>query len=363
LIIKIETDAGIYGLGEAGLSGRELAVIGAIDHYSNWLVGRDPFSIGALWQEMYRSQYFEGGRVLMAAISAIDIALHDIKAKAFKIPVYQLLGGKQRDVIPCFTTVKAESGEKALSEVKRKLEGGWKVIRLFPIQTNGDAKDILEPRESVRINAYWVKRIRDELDSDFVFGLDFHHRLSVAETASFCQKVSNERIEFLEEPIRSEMPKAYETLRSMTCIPLAIGEEFSSKWDFAPYIEGGLADFIRLDISNAGGFTEAIKIAGWAEAHYKDVMPHNPLGVVSTAAAVHLCAAIPNLSWLELSETAYSQSNSIFVDPPVLDNTSYRITDKPGLGVELREELIPNEPFRYWEPPHLHRVDGSYTNW
>ena len=104
-LVKIETDEGIYGWGESGLSSRELAVAGAIRHYREFLIGRDPRQIGALWQEMYRSQYFEGGRVLTAAISAIDIALHDIVAKSLNVPVYQLLGGKQRDYIPCFATV------------------------------------------------------------------------------------------------------------------------------------------------------------------------------------------------------------------------------------------------------------------
>ena len=110
LLVKVETDEGIFGWGESGLSGREKAVVGALEHYAEFLRGRDPFKIGALWQEMYRSQYFEGGRVLQAAISAIDIALHDIKGKALGVPVYELLGGKQRDRIPTFATTFAEPG-------------------------------------------------------------------------------------------------------------------------------------------------------------------------------------------------------------------------------------------------------------
>src|SRR3954454_10835109 len=109
LLVKVETDEGIFGWGESGLSGREKAVVGALDHYAEFLRGRDPFKIGALWQEMYRSQYFEGGRVLQAAISAIDIALYDIKGKALGVPVYDLLGGKQRDLVPTFATTRAEA--------------------------------------------------------------------------------------------------------------------------------------------------------------------------------------------------------------------------------------------------------------
>src|SRR5919198_683167 len=129
LIVKVETDEGIHGWGESGLSGREKAVIGAIEHYREFLLGRDPFAIGALWQEMYRSQYFEGGRVLTAAISAIDIALHDIKGKALGVPVFELLGGKQRDFVPLFATTHARTLPDLIDQGKLLLEQGWTVIR------------------------------------------------------------------------------------------------------------------------------------------------------------------------------------------------------------------------------------------
>jgi len=118
LVVKVETDAGIWGWGEAGVSGRERAVAGAVQHYREFLLGRDPLRIGALWQEMYRSQYFEGGRVLSGAISAIDIALYDIAGKALGVPVYQLLGGKQRDYVPCFATTGAPMGPRLIEEAQ-----------------------------------------------------------------------------------------------------------------------------------------------------------------------------------------------------------------------------------------------------
>ena len=131
-LLKIETDEGLYGWGESGLSGRELAVVGAVKHYREFLMGRDPRRIGALWQEMYRSQYFEGGRVLGAAISAIDIALHDLVAKSLGVPVYQLLGGKQRDFVPCFATMFAPTLEGLIEGAKLLLREGWNVIRTVP---------------------------------------------------------------------------------------------------------------------------------------------------------------------------------------------------------------------------------------
>jgi galactonate dehydratase len=198
-----------------------------------------------------------------------------------------------------------------------------------------------------------------------VLGIDYHHRLSVAETASFCQMMPPGTLDFLEEPIRDECPDAYAALRQMTNIPFAIGEEISSKWHFMPYIERGLTNYARVDICNIGGFTEAMKVAGWAEAHYIDLMPHNPLGPVSTAACIHLGAASPNFAWLEerSPEPGFRFSPELFPQQPQLEGTWHRVPDGPGLGVEFNEELAREQTFKFWESPHLHRRDGSHTNW
>src|SRR5256885_15057127 len=133
LVVKVETDAGIYGLGESGLSGRELAVVGALKHFREILIGADPLQRGRIWQELYRSQYFEGGRVLLAAQSAIDIALHDIAGKALGVPVYHLLGGKQREVVPCFATAAGETAEQMLASIQLLWAHDWRVIRTMPL--------------------------------------------------------------------------------------------------------------------------------------------------------------------------------------------------------------------------------------
>src|SRR6266851_1957735 len=152
LVVKVETDEGLYGLGESGLSGRELAVVGALKHYREFLIGKDPMQRGRIWQELYRSQYFEGGRVLLAAQSAIDIALHDIVGKALGVPVYQLLGGKQRDVIPCFATAAGDTPEKMLESVKLLWANDWRVIRAMPLLAHRPAApEIFEPRDSIPI--------------------------------------------------------------------------------------------------------------------------------------------------------------------------------------------------------------------
>ncbi|MCW5722741.1 MAG: mandelate racemase/muconate lactonizing enzyme family protein [Devosia sp.] len=366
LIVKVETDEGIYGWGESGLSGREKAVVGAIEHYREFLIGRDAMAIGALWQEMYRSQYFEGGRVLTAAISAIDIALHDIKGKALGVPVYQLLGGKQRDVIPTFATTRGPCGPDIVEQAKELMELGWDAVRLFP-HDHGSSQ-IYEPRQSIAETARWCVKAREALGERVVLGIDYHHRLSVAEAASFCQKMPSGTLDFLEEPIRDETPEAYEALRRLTDIPFAIGEEFASKWQFLPYIERDIHQFNRIDICNVGGFTEAMKVAGWSEAHYVDLMPHNPLGPVCTAATIHFSAAVANFSWLETRASPGELyhgfgDETIFPVQPRLRGAVYDVPEGPGLGVEIDEAAVKRQAFKFWEAPHLRRTDGSITNW
>lgn len=366
LLVKIETDEGIFGWGESGLSGREKAVVGALEHFAQIIVGMDPFDIGLIWQKLYRSQYFEGGRVLAAAQSAIDIALYDIKGKALGVPVHQLLGGKQRDRIPTFATTSAAPGEAMIEQARMLVEAGWTAMRLSP--SGHEEASLYEPREHIGATARWCTKAREALGDDVVLGIDYHHRLSVAEAASFCQKMPRGTLDFLEEPIRDETPEAYESLRRMTDIPFAIGEEFASKWQFLPYIERDIHQYNRLDVCNVGGLTESMKVAGWSEAHYVDMMPHNPLGPICTAATVHFSAAVANFSWLETrsspAETHLGFDNSDFFPvQPRLEGACYPVPDAPGLGVEVNEELVRKQEFKFWQAPLLSRRDGSVTNW
>ena len=343
LVVKVETDQGVYGWGESGLSSREKSVVGAIQHYREFLIGQDAMQIGRIWQEMYRSQYFEGGRVLQAAISAIDIALHDIKGKALGVPVYELLGGKQRDFIPTFATTRSEASSAEVVEQVLELKAqGWDAIRLIPAGQKSER--IYEPRESIAETAKWTIQCREALGDETVLGIDFHHRLSVAEAASYCQKLQRGALDFLEEPIRDETPGAYEALRKLIDVPFAIGEEFSSKWQFLPFIERDIAQFNRIDICNVGGLTEAMKVAGWTEAHYIDMMPHNPLGPICTAATIHFAAAVPNFAWLETRASPGEiyhgfDDAEIFPVRPKLNGAVYEVPDGPGLGVEVDEGL------------------------
>ena len=367
LVVKVETDAGSGRLGRGGRFRARAGGGGRDQTLPRVPAGQGPDARGALWQEMYRSQYFEGGRVLTGAISAIDIALYDIAGKALGVPVYQLLGGKHRDFIPCFATTAAPMGPRLLEDAQLLIERGWSVIRTTPGHPDRQGDETLfEPRESIGVTAEWLTRLRESV-GPAALGIDYHHRLSVPEAASFCQRMPRGTLDFLEEPIRAESPEAYAALRSMTDVPFAIGEEFASKWAFLPFIEQGLTNFIRVDVCNVGGLTEAMKVAGWAEAHYLDLMPHNPLGPICTAATIHLAAAVPNFAWLEVRTSPTEQlgfdNSELFPSSRASRATAFPCPRRPGLGVEFDETKAAQQEFRFWEAPHLHRRDGSYTNW
>ena len=366
LLVKVTTQDGIHGWGESGLSAREQSVAATVRHLADFLVGRDSRQIGRIWQECYRSQYFEGGRVFTAAMSAIDIALHDILGKRLDVPVHQLLGGRQRDTVPTFGSCTGSSVEENIDQARTLIEAGWDCVRVVPSYFN--TSEVFEPRKSVGRTAGDLVAIRKELGPEISIGIDYHHRLSLAEAASFCNLMPAGTLDFLEEPIRCESPEAYASLRTMTDVPFAIGEEFASKWQAAPYIERGLTQYMRLDICNIGGFTEAMKVAGWSELHYVDLMPHNPLGPVCTAATVHLSAAVPNFSWLETRQSPVEKLG--FHDPHLfpkqvrMEGAVYVVPDTPGLGVEVDEEAVEAAGLpEHVEPPHLRRPDGSVTNW
>lgn len=365
LLVRIETEDGIVGWGESGLSARPKAVAATVEYFANFLVGQQASRIGRIWQEMYRSQYFEGGRVFTAAMSAVDIALYDILGKSLDVPVHQLLGGRQRDLVPSFASVTGQTFDEMRDQVSTLIEAGWECVRVTPSYYQTGLE--FDPNKSVAQTARDLIALRKEFGSDLIIGIDYHHRLSPAEAARLCSLLPPGTLDFLEEAIRNESPEAYATLRGMTDIAFAVGEEFSSKWAAAPYIERGLTQYMRLDICNIGGFTEAMKVAGWCERHYIDLMPHNPLGPICTAASVHLGAAVPNWSWLETRQSPVEDLG--FHDPalfPVqvgMKGSAYVVTDAPGLGVEVNETALRASVPTHVEPPHLTRWDGSVTNW
>ena len=368
LVVRVRTADGITGWGEAGFTFRELAVAGAVDHLRDLIVGQDSFRIGALWQEMYRRHYFEGCRATSAAMSAIDVALHDIKARALGIPLYELLGGHYRDRIEGFATTLGGDADAMVASARGLRERGFDAFRLHILPVTSEQQLRFEPREAIALTAAAAAAVRAELGDAAFIGIDFHHRLSSAEAISFAQRLPAGCLDFLEEPIRAQSLDAYRTVAAACTIPLAIGEEFTSKWEFMPVVNSGILGFARIDLANVGGLTEAMKIAGACEARYIDVMPHNPLGAINTAATLHFSAAIPNCGRLEVRQhhiwNPMGLDGDLFPHQPLLKGAAFDLPDGPGLGIEVNEAAVEDAALHYRLGHHdrLIRNDGGLTN-
>jgi L-alanine-DL-glutamate epimerase-like enolase superfamily enzyme len=359
LFVVVDTDEGIYGVGEAGITGRELAVIGAIEHFKPLLIGQDPFRIEHLWQMLFRGGFFPAQRILTAAISALDIALWDIKGKALGVPVYELLGGRVRDKVVAYPHNSGATTEQLVESCLQSKEEGWKFVR-WGLPNDGD---ILEPRRAVLAAIEQFQAIREAMGDDMELAFDVHTRLDLADALWLCQEVESFHPYFIEDPLRSENPDSFKTLRPRTTVPLAAGEQFSSKWEFRQLIEEEWIDYARIDLCIVGGFTEARKIAGWCETHYIKLAVHNPLGPISTAACLQLNLASPNVG---VQEQPWPPGTILPDVVPVQPewNDGYLLPSAlPGLGIEFDREAARKHPFEMTEPPHLRRLDGSVTNW
>ncbi len=361
LFVVVDTDAGIYGVGETGITGRELAVIGALEHFKDLLVGQDPFRIEHIWQTLFRGGFFPAQRILTAAMSAIDIALWDIKGKALGVPVYELLGGLVRDKVVCYPHNRGHSTEiEPLVEscLETKAEG-WKFVR-FGTPQDGD---ILEPRRATRIAIQQMQAVREAVGDDIEICFDVHTRLDLPEAVWLCQEVEPLRPFFIEDPLRCENPDSFKTLRPRTTCPLAAGEQFSSKWEFRQLIEEEWIDYARVDLCIVGGFTEARKIAGWCETHYIKMAVHNPLGPVSSAACLHFNLATSNFGVQEQPSKPGAMLTDVVIGQAEWEDGYILAPHKPGLGVDFDREAAQAHPFQKTELPHLRRLDGSFTNW
>ena len=361
LVVAVDTDEGIYGVGEAGITGRELAVMGALEHFKPLLIGQDPFRIEHIWQTLSRGGFFPAQRILTAAISAIDIALWDIKGKALGVPVYELLGGRVRDSVVCYPH-NGSRGRDVSGLVESCLETkekGWKFVRWGLSQDD----DVLEPRPAVLQAIRQFHAVREAVGDEIEICFDVHTRLDLPDALWLCQEVESVRPFFIEDPLRSENPDSFKTLRPRTTVPLAAGEQFCSKWEFRQLIEEEWIDYARIDLCIAGGLTEAKKIAGWCETHYIKLATHNPLGPVSGAACLQLNLACPNFGVQEQPRKPGTVLADVFPVQPEWKDGSLLAPTSPGLGIEFDREAAIKYPFEVSELPHLHRLDGSVTNW
>jgi len=361
LFVVVDTDEGIYGVGEAGITGRELAVVGAIEHFKPLLIGQDAARIEHLWQLLYRGGFFPAQRILTSAISAIDIALWDIKGKALGVPIYDLLGGRVRDRVVCYPHNIGHSKEVAplVESCLQTKEQGWKFVR-WGLPEDGE---ILEPRAAVLTAIKQFQAVREAIGDEVEITFDVHTRLDLPDAVWLCQEVEPFRPYFIEDPLRSENPDSFKTLRPRTRVPLAAGEQFSSKWEFRQLIEEEWIDYARIDLCIAGGFTEAKKIAGWCETHYIKLALHNPLGPVSTAACLQLNLACPNFGVQEQPRRTNTLLTDVVPVQPEWEDGYLLPPAGPGLGIEFDREAAKKHPFQMSELPHLRRLDGSFTNW
>jgi L-alanine-DL-glutamate epimerase-like enolase superfamily enzyme len=361
LFVVVDTDESIYGVGEAGITGRELAVMGAVEHFKSDLLGENPFRIEHIWQVLFRGGFFPAQRILTSAIAAIDIALWDIKGKALGVPVYELLGGKVRDKVVCYPHNRGHATEIAplVESCLQTKEEGWKFVR-FGLPQDGD---ILEPRQAVLTAVKQLHAVREAVGDNIEITFDIHTRLDLPDALWLCQEAEAVRPFFMEDPLRCENQDSFKTLRPRTTVPLAAGEQFNSKWEFRQLIEEEWIDYARVDLCIAGGLTEAKKIAGWCETHYIKMAVHNPLGPISSAACLQLNMAVPNFGVQEQPRKPGTVLTDVVTTQPLWEDGYMIPADLPGLGVEFDREAAKAHPMVMRELPRLHRLDGSFTNW
>jgi len=359
LFVVVETDEGIQGIGEAGITWREQAVAGFIEALRPTLIGQDPRRIEHLWQVMFRCGFFPAGRIGAAAISGIDIALWDILSKSLNVPLYQLLGGQVRDRVVCYPHIKSDSTAGLVDAANEKVAAGWQFVR-FDLPAQGDT---LDPERSVQMGIEQFAAVREAVGPNVQMLMDVHTRLNPAQAIQLCQGLEPYRPYFLEDPIRSENSTSLEKVARSTTIPIAMGEQYATKWEFQHVVEQELIDYCRVDLCIVGGMTEALKIRGWCELHYIDLAPHNPLGPVSTAACLHLDLATSNFAVQECARVPGTVFPDLFPVQVPFDKGWLLPPTLPGLGIEVDLSAVDAHPAIEGDCPRLARPDGSFTNW
>ena len=366
--VRVDTDAGIYGLGEVGISNWGRAIANAVDHLGELVIGADPWDTERLWQEMFRSGYFPADKVYCCAISAIDIALWDIKGKSVNLPTYKLLGGQVRDKVVCYPHIRGTDKQQIVEGSKKAVDEGWQFVRWGQPDPWGSFKpggiSIIEPDKSMRLAVELMGEVRKAVGPDIQICFDVHTQLELPQVVQMCKLMEEFNPFFIEDPVRSENQGSYRNLRRQVNLPIAAGEQWASKWPFREVIEEDLIDYARIDLCIVGGITEAAKITHWAETHYINIAPHNPLGPVSAAACVALCMASTNVGVQELPRRPGTYATELFPQQIEWDEGYAWCPDTPGLGVDIDMEVAERsvvDPQKW--PPRLRREDGSMTNW
>lgn len=347
LFIKLHTDEGITGIGEVGAWGFIDGTIGVLEKFKEYLKGKDPFKIEHHWQFMYRSMYFRGA-VIMSAISAIDIALWDIKGKALGVPVYELLGGQCRDKVRSYGAVFQFTPETMAQGCLELKEKGFSAARLMITgdirkSTTGIEEDIYCNKVESYIEK--VAACREAVGKDFDLCLEVHRSLSVPEAIAFGRGVEKYHPYFLEDPIAPDSVEAMAEVARQVAVPIATGERAINIQEMEGFMSRQIAKYVRPDVCALGGITPSKKVASMAEANYVGIVPHNLLGPVSTAACLQLDASIPNFAIQEFPSFYLAGGEADMLKKPLeVENGYIKVPDAPGIGIELIDDVTEKFP-------------------
>jgi mannonate dehydratase len=383
--LKIETDEGIYGIGDATLNGRELSVASYLqDHLIPSLIGRDPFQTEDIWHYFYRGAYWRRGPVTMTAIAAIDMALWDIKGKALKVPVYNLLGGKSREGAMVYAHANGVDIEQTIDEVARYKDLGYLAIRAqsgIPglKSTYGVPKDNKPyepaerglPSESLWSTEKYMRHVpklfdalRTRLGEELHLLHDVHHRLTPIQAARLGKELESHHLFWMEDPVAAELQDGFRLIRQHTTTPVAVGEVFNSIYDAEQLIREQLIDYIRMTVVHAGGITAMKKAADFAALYHVQTGSHGAtdLSPVAMAAALHLDVAINNFG-IQEHMAHNAETEETFPHAYYFREGMMYPGDTPGLGVDIDEKLAERFPYQRAYLPVNRKEDGTLFHW
>lgn len=357
IFIKVLTDEHLVGIGEAYRVGPDVAVEQTVHYLKDWLIGEDPTRIEHLWRIMYNGSRFPGGSMLNAAISGIEIALWDVKAKAHGVPVYQLIGGRCRDRIRVYRAVGGSTPQQCADDARLAVRQGYTAVKMGPQPANMAklpwGRVLRETRER-------MEAVRRAVGEDIDIALDPHAQVfEPVRALELSEAVRPFRPLFFEEPLRPENRFAMGDLRQKIGVPIATGEMLYTKYEFRDVIAAKAADILQPDLLICGGLLEAKKIAAMAEAEYLTVAPHNPMGPISTAVSAHFAASTGNFLILEYRPDNVSPTRDLILEPLKLVEGHLEIPETAGLGIELNEKAFAGKGLQTWRRELLTEPDGN----
>jgi galactonate dehydratase len=364
LFVRVETEDGAVGWGEASLEGHAEAVDGAFESLRDRFIGCDPRRIEDIWQVAYRGGFYRGGPVLMSALAGLEQALWDLKGKVFGLPAWEMLGGRVRDKIRAYAWIGGDRPDEIGEAAKARREQGFSAVKM-----NATAE--LDWMGTPKLFDEVVKRVEAAQAEGMDVGLDFHGRVHRPMGKQLAKAIEPMGLLFIEEPLLSENPEGLKQIAELTSTPIALGERLFSRWDFKPFFEMGAVDIIQPDLSHAGGLLECRKIAAMAEAYDIAVAPHCPLGPLALASCLQLAACTPNVAIQEMSLGIHYNVGhdllSFVTDPEVLSPVDgyLPIPEKPGLGVTIDEAGVreAHKDRHRWRNPIFRLPDGSFAEW